>query len=163
MVDGEDTWCAVLTCRVSGDALRGVVTVPDVSIEPEATAWTVVFPADAVDPAGVAPLVSWRNHPLLSPFVGARREGAQRLPVPAADRVAWSAQLAALADELGGRQEGYADAARAGSVTATRGTSCAASAKEHGVPPAQLATGLSCRDAWGYVGADVPVSSTVRS
>lgn len=110
-VDGRDWHLAV------GDAFviapGAVVTVPDVSIEPEGTAWTVFFPADAVDPAGVAPLVSWRNHPLLSPFVGARREGAQRLPVPAADRMAWSAQLAALADELGGRQEGYADAARA--------------------------------------------------
>lgn len=110
-VDGRAWHLAV------GDAFviapGAVVADPDPRIEPEVTAWAVFFPADAVDPAGVAPLVSWRTHPLLSPFVGARGGGAQRLSVPPAQRAAWSAQLAALADELDGRRESYADAVRA--------------------------------------------------
>lgn len=110
-VDGRDWHLA------EGDALviapGAVVAEPDLRIEPEATAWTLFFPADAVDPAGVAPLVSWRPHPLLSPFVGARRGGAQRFAVPQPERAAWSAQLGALAAELDGRREGYADAVRA--------------------------------------------------
>lgn len=90
-----------------------VVAEPDPSIAPDAAAWTVFFPADAVDPAGAAPLVSWRGHPLLAPFVGARRGGAQRLQIAPAQRPAWSTQLGALAEELEGREEGYADAVRA--------------------------------------------------
>jgi AraC-like DNA-binding protein len=111
-VDGRDWHLA------PGDALviapGAVVTDPDPRIAPEARAWTVYFPADAVDPVGVAPLVSWRPHPLLSPFVGGVRSGgAQRLRVPAAQRAAWSAQLAVMADEFDGQQEGFAEAVRA--------------------------------------------------
>lgn len=110
-VDGRDWHLAV------GDAFviapGAVVADPDAHIEPNVTAWAVFFPADAVDPAAVAPLVSWRTHPLLSPFISARNGGAQRLSVPSTQQAAWSAQLAVLADELNGRREHYTDAVRA--------------------------------------------------
>ncbi|MBN9736496.1 AraC family transcriptional regulator [Pseudonocardia sp. P1] len=76
-------------------------------------AWTVLFPAEAVDPDAAAPLVSWRGHPLLAPFVGNHRGGAQRLVVPPADRPGWLARLDALETELTERRDGYAEAARA--------------------------------------------------
>ena len=60
--------------------------------------WAVFFPADAVDPAAPASLVSWRTHPLLSPFVGSPRSGGQHLRVPPADRAAWLAHLTDLDD-----------------------------------------------------------------
>jgi AraC family transcriptional regulator, transcriptional activator of pobA len=110
-VDGRDWPLEV------GDALviapGAVIAAPGVGIAPDAAAWTVFFPADAVDPAGAAPLVSWQPHPLLAPFVGARRGGAQRLPVAPEQQAAWSAQLGALADECDRRRDGYAEAVRA--------------------------------------------------
>jgi AraC-like DNA-binding protein len=75
--------------------------------------WTVFFPAEAVDPAAAAPLVSWRGHPLLAPFVGSHRGGAQRLPVPPEERADWRAHLTALQAELADRQDGHVEAARA--------------------------------------------------
>lgn len=92
------------------------VTAPDPALDPDAAAWAVYFPADAVDPAGAAPLVSWRAHPLLAPFSGTDRHaggGARRLAVPPADRPAWTAQLAALAEELERRRDGHGEAVRA--------------------------------------------------
>jgi AraC family transcriptional regulator, transcriptional activator of pobA len=79
----------------------------------DACTWAVFFPADAVDPAGAAPLVSWRTHPLLAPFAGNPRGGSQRLHVPADERPAWLGNLTALDAELRDRRDGYADAARA--------------------------------------------------
>jgi AraC-like DNA-binding protein len=79
----------------------------------DADMWTVFFPAEAVDPSAAAPLVSWRGHPLLAPFVGSHRGGAQRLPVPPEERVEWRAHLTALQAELAGRRDGHVDAARA--------------------------------------------------
>jgi AraC-like DNA-binding protein len=78
-----------------------------------ADVWAVLFPADAVDPAGGAPLASWQGHPLLAPFGGTRGAEARRLHVPAADRTAWTALLAELEEELARRDDGFADAARA--------------------------------------------------
>jgi AraC family transcriptional regulator, transcriptional activator of pobA len=78
--------------------------------------WAVFFPADAVDPGGAAPLVSWRAHPLLAPFSGGpagRHGGAQRLRVPPDERAAWRAELEALETELAQRREGVAAAVRA--------------------------------------------------
>ncbi len=75
--------------------------------------WTVFFPAEAVDPGAAAPLVSWRGHPLLAPFVGSHRGGAQRLPVPAQEQPDWIARLTALHAELAGRRDGHVEAARA--------------------------------------------------
>ncbi|PRY36161.1 AraC family transcriptional regulator [Umezawaea tangerina] len=110
-VDGRD-W--PLT---AGDAF---VVAPGTVITPargrigdDAESWAVFFPADAVDPAAAAPLASWRTHPLLSPFIGNHRGGGQRLHVPAEQRAAWLGHLADLEEELRGRRDGYADAARA--------------------------------------------------
>jgi AraC-like DNA-binding protein len=108
-VDGRD-W--TLT---EGDAFvmaPGVVVAPS-EPEPDVEMWSVAFPPDAVDPAAAAPLVSWRGHPLLAPFVGDHRGGVQRLRIPVEDRPAWLAHLTDLDAELRGRRDGYADAARA--------------------------------------------------
>jgi AraC-like DNA-binding protein len=75
--------------------------------------WIVFFPADAVDPAAAAPLVSWRAHPLLAPFAGNPRSGAQRLHVPPGERADWLSHLTDLHTELRGRRDGYVEAARA--------------------------------------------------
>lgn len=93
-----------------------VVAPPEDRVTRDALMWAVFFPADAVDPAGAAPLVSWRAHPLLAPFAGGhggRHGGAQRLRVPDAERPAWRAELEALATELTERREGMAEAVRA--------------------------------------------------
>jgi AraC family transcriptional regulator, transcriptional activator of pobA len=99
-----------------GDVLvvaPGAVVTPAETVVPaDGLAWTVFFPADAVDPAGPAPLVSWRAHPLLAPFVGGHA-GAQRLTVPPEERAAWRAGLEALATELAERRDGVGDAVRA--------------------------------------------------
>lgn len=106
---------------VAGDA---VVVAPGAVISPskgpdatagltETTGWLVFFPADAIDPAAATSLVSWRTHPLLSPFVGNHRGGVQRLPIPPDRRSAWLGHLTGLDAELRGRHDGYADAARA--------------------------------------------------
>jgi AraC-like DNA-binding protein len=105
----------------TGDAFvvaPGAVLTPstghsDTTDATDTTGWMVFFPADAIDPAAAAPLVSWRTHPLLSPFVGNHRGGAQRLPIPPDERPTWLAHLAGLDAELRGRRDGYADAARA--------------------------------------------------
>jgi AraC-like DNA-binding protein len=111
-VDGRDI---TLT---SGDAFvvaPGAVLTPSTGHDDstDTTGWMVFFPADAIDPAAAAPLVSWRTHPLLSPFVGNHRGGAQRLPIPPGERPSWLAHLTGLEAELRGRRDGYADAARA--------------------------------------------------
>jgi AraC-like DNA-binding protein len=110
-VDGRD-WSLA-----AGDAF---VVAPGAVVTPRhrpggdaARTWAVFFPADAVDPAAAAPLVSWRTHPLLAPFVGPHRSGAQRLQVPADERAAWLAHLTDLDAELRERRDGYADAVRA--------------------------------------------------
>ena len=100
-----------------GDALviapGAVVTPGPPDTGPQGRRWAVFFPADAVDPTAPAPLVSWRAHPLLSPFVGTPRSGVQHLHVPDGGRAAWVAHLTALHAELRERRDGYAEAARA--------------------------------------------------
>jgi AraC family transcriptional regulator, transcriptional activator of pobA len=110
-VDGRDHGLA------PGDAF---VIAPGATVNPDeshraavAGMWMVFFPADAVDPSAAASLVSWRTHPLLSPFVGWPRGGAQRLHVPPTERAAWLRHLTDLDAELRDRRDGYADAARA--------------------------------------------------
>ncbi|HEX6346674.1 AraC family transcriptional regulator [Umezawaea sp.] len=110
-VDGRDWELA------AGDAF---VIAPGAVVAPGRThpsergeAWAVFFPVDAVDPTASASLVSWRTHPLLSPFIGDHRGGGQRFRVPPGDRQAWSRHLADLDAEVTGRLDGYADAARA--------------------------------------------------
>ena len=111
-VDGRDVALA------AGDTFiiaPGAVLAPSAGHDDTAdtTGWMVFFPADAIDPAAAAPLVSWRAHPLLSPFVGDHRGGAQRLHISPDERASWVGHLAGLDDELRGRRDGYADAARA--------------------------------------------------
>ena len=110
-VDGRDV------ALTTGDAFviaPGAVLVPSTGhADTDTTGWMVFFPADAIDPGTASPLVSWRTHPLLSPFVGNHRGGAQRLPIPPGERPSWLAHLTGLDDELRGRRDGYADAARA--------------------------------------------------
>lgn len=108
-VDGRD-WelTAGDAFVVAPGAVVGASTGPG-----DGAGWAVRFPAEAVDPGAAAPLVSWRGHPLLAPFVGRHRGGGQRVPVPAADRAAWTDRLTALRAELDTRRDGYADAVRA--------------------------------------------------
>jgi len=89
-----------------------VVAPPEDRVTGDGLMWAVFFPVDAVDPAGAAPLVSWRAHPLLAPFVGGHG-GAQRLRVPPAERPAWRTELEALATELAQRRDGVGEAVRA--------------------------------------------------
>ncbi|WP_224387438.1 AraC family transcriptional regulator [Pseudonocardia sp. ICBG1293] len=77
------------------------------STGPPGELWSVLFPAEAVAPA------SWRDHPLLAPFVGRHRGGGQRIAVPSADRATWRSRFADLDDELSRRRDGHAEAARA--------------------------------------------------
>jgi AraC family transcriptional regulator, transcriptional activator of pobA len=107
-VDGRDR--ALRTGDAFVVAPGAVVAAPRPG-DGDARAWTVFFPADAVDPA--APLVSWRTHPLLAPFGGDHGGGGRRLPVPADQRGGWLAGLTDLDAELRERRDGYADAARA--------------------------------------------------
>ena len=72
-VDGRDR------ALTTGDAF---VVAPGTVVAParlpataDVRAWVVFFPADAVDPATPTSLVSWRMHPLLSPFVAAPAAG----------------------------------------------------------------------------------------
>jgi AraC family transcriptional activator of pobA len=111
-VDGRDRSVA------TGDALvvaPGAVVTPGTGDDGRRPArmWIVFFPADAVDPAAAAPLVSWRAHPLLAPFAGSPRSGAQRLHVPPGERANWLSHLTDLHTELRERRDGYAEAARA--------------------------------------------------
>lgn len=93
---------------VSPGAVVGPVEGPTV-----ADTWSVFFPAATVDPSAAAALTSWRGHPLLAPFVGEHRGGAQRLRVPETERADWLHILAELDDELRARRDGYREAARA--------------------------------------------------
>jgi AraC-like DNA-binding protein len=110
-VDGRDR------ALTAGDAFvlapGAIVSPGPPDRAPTAWMWLVFFPADAVDPAAAASLVSWRTHPLLAPFVGSPRSGGQHLHVPPEDRPAWLTHLADLEGELRDRRDGYADAARA--------------------------------------------------
>lgn len=109
--DGRDV--ALTTGDAFVVAPGTVLTPATVHDTADTTGWMVFFPVDAIDPAAAAPLVSWRTHPLLSPFVGNHRGGAQRLRIPPDDRASWIGHLAGLDAELRGRHDGYADAARA--------------------------------------------------
>ena len=112
-VDGRDVALAAGNAFVvAPGAVVSPHSGPDVDTD-ETTGWMVFFPADAIDPTAAAPLVSWRTHPLLSPFVGNHRGGAQCLHIPPHERASWLAHLAGLDVELRNRRDGYADAARA--------------------------------------------------
>ncbi|MBC3194350.1 helix-turn-helix transcriptional regulator [Pseudonocardia sp. C8] len=119
VVDGR--WARRVDGRMwegtAGDVLvvapGAVIGAADDAPPSSGDAYTVLFPAEAVDPGAATPLASWHGHPLLAPFVGGHRGGAQRLTVPVPDRPGWLDRLRALDAELTDRRDGYAEAARA--------------------------------------------------
>ncbi|MPZ66955.1 MAG: helix-turn-helix domain-containing protein [Pseudonocardiaceae bacterium] len=70
----------------------------------------VFFTPDALGPDRPGPLLSWRAHPLLFPFVRGAGSGALRLKVPASERPTWSTGIAAIEAETRDRRDGYRQA-----------------------------------------------------
>ncbi|MCD2196765.1 AraC family transcriptional regulator [Actinomycetospora endophytica] len=101
----------------TGDVLviapGAVVTPSEGSPAEDRVVWAVFFPPDLVDPDAPSSPAAWRAHPLLYPFTRLRHPSGRRLHVVPEQRAAWLADLTALADELGTRRDGYAEAARA--------------------------------------------------
>jgi AraC family transcriptional regulator, transcriptional activator of pobA len=92
----------------------GEVVAPEWSSDlAEAVVWSASFPPDAVERRSPGTFGSWRAHPLLFPFVGARVGGVQRLAVPQAERAVWLRRFADLERELRERRQGHAEAALA--------------------------------------------------
>ena len=101
----------------SGDAF---VIAPGEVVRPSehdhsvaAEGWCVFFPPEIVAAEALGGSLGWRSHPLLFPFVGRAAGGAQRLPVPPAERAAWSRHVAAIERELDQPRDGSAEAALA--------------------------------------------------
>jgi AraC-like DNA-binding protein/quercetin dioxygenase-like cupin family protein len=78
-----------------------------------AAGWCVFFPPELITSDALGGSLGWRSHPLLFPFVGRATGGAQRLPVPAAERATWSQHVAAIERELDEPRDGFAEAALA--------------------------------------------------
>ncbi len=78
-----------------------------------AEGWCVFFPPEIVAAEAPGRSLGWRSHPLLYPFVGRAAGGAQRVPVPAAERRVWSSHVAAIERELTQPRDGSAEAALA--------------------------------------------------
>lgn len=79
----------------------------------DAIGWGVFFSPEAFGSTPSGTWLSWRSHPLLSPFVGGVSGASQRLVVPPGDRAAWSARMGAMAAELQRRDDGHHEAVRA--------------------------------------------------
>src|ERR671921_2233112 len=82
----------------------------DASSLHETEGWGVFFLPEVLVPQTPGAFFSWRNHPLLFPFVRGASGGAQRLKVPPAERRSWSERFSALDLELSQRQDGYREA-----------------------------------------------------
>jgi AraC-like DNA-binding protein len=87
-----------------------VVAVGDAAGLAGATAWSVFFPAEVLEPQTPGAFLSWRAHPLLFPFLGRSAGGAQRLRVPPDERDEWSVRIAAIERELQDRRDGSSEA-----------------------------------------------------
>ena len=74
-----------------------------------ARGWCVFFPPELIADGSLG----WRAHPLLYRFAGRQADGAQRLPVPAAERATWSQRVQAIETELREPRDGSAEAALA--------------------------------------------------
>jgi AraC family transcriptional regulator, transcriptional activator of pobA len=72
----------------------------------------VFFAPEIIASEALGGSLGWRP-PLLFPFVGRAAGGAQRLPVPPAERAAWSRHVAAIERELEQPRDGSAEAALA--------------------------------------------------
>ncbi len=78
-----------------------------------AEGWCVFFPPELIASEPLGGALGWRAHPLLYRFVGRQAGGAQRLPVPAGERGAWSQHVQAIEAELREPRDGSAEAALA--------------------------------------------------
>jgi AraC family transcriptional regulator, transcriptional activator of pobA len=78
-----------------------------------AAGWCVFFPPELIGSDALGGSLGWRSHPLLFRFVGRAASGAQRLPVPPAERAAWSGHVAAIERELDQPRDGSSEAALA--------------------------------------------------
>ena len=79
----------------------------------ESRGWCVFFPPGVIASEPLGGWLGWKSHPLLYGFVGRAADGAQRLPVPAGERAAWSQHAEAIERELREPREGSAEAALA--------------------------------------------------
>jgi AraC family transcriptional regulator, transcriptional activator of pobA len=78
-----------------------------------AAGWCVFFAPELIASDALGGSLGWRSHPLLFPFVGRVAGGAQRLPVPPAERAAWSEHVTAIERELDRPRDGSSEAALA--------------------------------------------------
>ncbi|WP_051343480.1 AraC family transcriptional regulator [Pseudonocardia spinosispora] len=79
----------------------------------DAAASGVFFTPEALGPDRPGPLLSWRAHPLLFPFVRGSARGITRLRVPVEERRAWVTGIDAIETELAECRDGYRHAALA--------------------------------------------------
>jgi AraC family transcriptional regulator, transcriptional activator of pobA len=78
-----------------------------------AAGWCVFFPPELIASDALGGSLGWKSHPLLFPFIGRAAGGAQRLPVPPAERTAWSEHVASIERELDAPRDGSTEAALA--------------------------------------------------
>jgi AraC family transcriptional regulator, transcriptional activator of pobA len=75
-----------------------------------AEGWGVFFPPGLVASDTLGGSLGWRAHPLLFRFGEPQADGAQRLPVPASERAAWSQHVQAIEQELREPRDGSTEA-----------------------------------------------------
>lgn len=90
-----------------------VVRLSDHDDSTAAEGWCVFFPPGIIASETPGGSLGWRAHPLLFRFVGRAAGGAQRLPVPAGERAAWSQHVKAIERELHEPRDGSTEAALA--------------------------------------------------
>lgn len=90
-----------------------VVRLSDHDHSTAAEGWCVFFPPGIIASEALGGSLGWKAHPLLFRFVGRAADGAQRLPVPAAERAAWSQHVKAIEGELQESRDGSTEAALA--------------------------------------------------
>jgi AraC family transcriptional regulator, transcriptional activator of pobA len=78
-----------------------------------ARGWCVFFLPELIASDALGGSLGWRPHPLLFPFVSRSAGGAQRLPVPAAERATWCRHVASIERELEDPRDGATEAALA--------------------------------------------------
>lgn len=90
-----------------------VVRVGEHDLHTTAAGWCVFFPPEIIASEALGGSLGWRSHPLLFPIVGRAAGGAQRLPVPPAERSVWCHHVAAIERELDQLRDGSTEAALA--------------------------------------------------
>lgn len=89
-----------------GEVVRFGARAPDT----RTSGWCVFFPAEIIASEALGGSLGWKAHPLLFPFVGAAAAGAQRLPIPARERAAWTQHVCAIERELQAPRDGSTEA-----------------------------------------------------